>query len=130
MENACRIYKNLQSPPYIHVFHDIALEIVFHLPDGIGDRFPYFFRSSQFCDITLCAEDVEVNAHQVVLSASSEFFRQLLSGVQNRPQKRRTIDGVTGEALRISVEYIYYKEELDINERNATVRKSTKDLKI
>ena len=63
---------------------------------------------------------IEVYAHKVMLSSSSSYFLKIFteSGLQ---ENRISLEEISGEALRSTVEYIYFEKELVIHEDNVLV---------
>jgi len=68
------------------------------------------FRSANnFCDVTLACEDNQVQAHKVILSASSDFFKKVLtSNVHQHPLLY--LKGVRMSDLEAIISYIYHGE--------------------
>ena len=74
-------------------------------------------KDEYFCDVTLaCDGDQKIEAHKVILAASSIFFEKLLK--QNKhPHPLLYIRGVTSYQLSAVVDFIYYGE-VNIYEEN------------
>merc|ERR550519_2326051 len=65
-------------------------------------------RTGEFSDVTLACEDgQQIRAHKVILSASSTFFRDLLSNDHPQPLLLR---GLKGADLISVVDFIYHGE--------------------
>ncbi|XP_063903916.1 BTB/POZ domain-containing protein 9-like [Zophobas morio] len=66
------------------------------------------YLSQKFSDITLLVDDQKLYAHKVILAMRSEYFESLLyEDPQNTNQTEITITGVTFDALRSLLKYIY-----------------------
>ena len=67
-------------------------------------------KESDFFDVILVSDDEnEVEAHKVVLSACSPFFKKLLSG-KNHPKPMLYMTGVSFANLNLVLDYIYHGE--------------------
>ena len=65
---------------------------------------------SNFTDVTLITEDRhKVTAHKVILSASCEYFKYVLSQ-SHHSHLLICLDGVTKEDLNNIIEFIYHGE--------------------
>ena len=86
--------------------------------------------SDEFLDVTLVSDDeIPVQAHKVVLSASSPFFRNVLK-FQKVNYPLLYIRGVTNNVLAGVVEFMY-KGEITIEENNLdSFLKLSEDLKL
>ena len=71
--------------------------------------------NSEFCDVTLISEDGQnTKAHQLILSASSNIFKSMLTGFPS-PKPLIFLRGIKGKELLSIIEYIY-KGEVSINQ--------------
>ena len=86
--------------------------------------------SEDFCDVTLVSDDeIPIQAHKVVLSASSHFFRNVLK-LNKTPTPLLYIRGVTNTLLGNLVEFLY-KGEASVAENDLdNFLKLSKDLKV
>ena len=74
----------------------------------VTSAFPEFRSSRDFCDVTLACEDgQQVEAHKVVLSASSSFFHDLLRR-HKHPFPIIFIKGMKWEDLNSLVDFMYF----------------------
>jgi kelch-like protein 2/3 len=80
----------------------------------------FLFRDKMLCDVVLVAEGVEINAHKLVLAASSPYFCAMFKDFEERTQDRIVIGGVDPDALRCLVDYIY-TSEVQVTEENVQV---------
>jgi len=72
---------------------------------------------SDFTDVTLaCKDGQQVEAHKVILAASSPFFQKLL-GKNKHPHPLIYMRGVKSEDLVALVDFIYYGES-SVNQEN------------
>ena len=62
---------------------------------------------TDFTDVTLACEDQSVKAHRVILSASSPFFKRLLS---SHPQALVYLRGIKASEMAALVDFIYQGE--------------------
>jgi len=59
-------------------------------------------------DITLVSEDFQtIQAHKLVLSACSEYFRNILQNTNTGSQTLLCLDGVNAEDLKNVLDYVY-----------------------
>ena len=66
-------------------------------------------RSRDFTDVTLACENMSINAHKVILSACSPFFKRLLRAHTN-PQPLIYMRGIKSRDLEAVVDFIYLGE--------------------
>ena len=72
-------------------------------PDNIKIAFAHLREDNDFADVTLACEDgQQVEAHKVILAASSPFFQKLL-GRNKHPHMR----GVKFDDLLAIVDFLY-----------------------
>ena len=70
-----------------------------------------------FCDITLVSEDnIKIEAHKVILAASSNLFRDIL-GHNSHPNPLIYMRGIKDDHLAAAVDFIYHGQT-SINEEN------------
>ena len=63
-----------------------------------------------YTDVTLVSDDnIRIEAHKLILSAGSEYFRDLLSD-KAHPHPMLCLDGVTSEDLERVIKYLYVGE--------------------
>ena len=77
-------------------------------------------RNTQLCDVTLVSHGIELYAHKVMLSSGSSYFFKMFTESEVQ-ENRVSLEEVSGEALRSTVEYIYFEKEIHICEDNALV---------
>eukprot|EP00092_Neocalanus_flemingeri_P048617 GFUD01055528.1.p1 GENE.GFUD01055528.1~~GFUD01055528.1.p1 ORF type:complete len:315 (-),score=73.33 GFUD01055528.1:74-1018(-) len=76
---------------------------------NLGEGFRSFRTENSFCDVTLACEDSQVQAHKVILSASSNFFKKVLTkNVHQHPLLY--LKGVKMRDLEAIISYIYHGE--------------------
>ena len=108
------MYKTLYS-----VFPPAALECVscpegcevFNAPthaSSLLTSMREFRNQKNLCDITLCVEEQEFDAHRVVLAASSPYFNAMFSH-EHRESKlsKVTLNGIDPSALKELIEFAY-----------------------
>lgn len=70
------------------------------------------------CDVMIVAEDVEVEAHRVVLAACSPYFCAMFTGDMSESKaKKIEIKDVDGQTLSKLIDYIY-TAEIEVTEEN------------
>eukprot|EP00071_Canis_lupus_P047478 XP_022281035.1 kelch-like protein 3 isoform X5 [Canis lupus familiaris] len=76
-------------------------------------------RSKQLlCDVMIVAEDVEIEAHRVVLAACSPYFCAMFTGDMSESKaKKIEIKDVDGRTLNKLIDYIY-TAEIEVTEEN------------
>ncbi|EGW06996.1 Kelch-like protein 3 [Cricetulus griseus] len=76
-------------------------------------------RSKQLlCDVMIVAEDVEIEAHRVVLAACSPYFCAMFTGDMSESKaKKIEIRDVDGQTLSKLIDYIY-TAEIEVTEEN------------
>merc|ERR1719245_62230 len=86
--------------------------------------------SEEFFDVTLVSDDeIPIQAHKVILSASSSFFRNVLK-FNSGPSPLLYIRGVSSTVLTNVVEFLY-KGETTVTESDLdTFLKLSEDLKV
>ena len=77
--------------------------------DHIQASFEELRSDNDFTDVTLACEDQSVNAHKVILSASSPFFKKLLK-THSHPQPLIYMRGIRSSELMAMVDFIYLGE--------------------
>ena len=77
-------------------------------------------RENAFFDVTLVTEDdMVMNAHKVVLSSSSIFFKSVLMKLNSQPNPCLYLSGVSGPDLQVIMDFIYkgearlYQQQMD-----------------
>ena len=66
-------------------------------------------RSRDFIDVTLACEDMSINAHKIILSSCSPFFKRLLRAHTN-PHPLIFMRGIKSRDLEAIVDFIYLGE--------------------
>uniref|UniRef100_A0A8D2I055 Kelch like family member 3 n=1 Tax=Urocitellus parryii TaxID=9999 RepID=A0A8D2I055_UROPR len=93
-------------------------------PAHMGKAFKVMneLRSKQLlCDVMIVAEDVEIEAHRVVLAACSPYFCAMFTGDMSESKaKKIEIKDVDGHTLRKLIDYIY-TAEIEVTEENVQV---------
>ena len=86
---------------------------------NVSKSFGLFRNESYLHDVTLVSDDFkQIPAHKLVLSATSEYFRNILQQTK-QSQPLICLDGVNSEDLRNVLDYLYdgevkiHQEELD-----------------
>ena len=74
--------------------------------DNLRSAFQGLRWDADFADVTLACEDQSIKAHQVVLSACSPFFKNLLK-THSHPNPLIYMRGVTLDNLLALMDYIY-----------------------
>ena len=77
---------------------------------NVSKSFGLFRNEDYLHDVTLVSDDhLQVPAHKLVLSASSEYFKNVLKN-SNKPNSHPLLclDGVNSDYLRNILDYIYY----------------------
>ena len=78
--------------------------------ENIRSAFQNLREDSDFSDVTLACEDgQQVEAHKVILAASSPFFQKLL-GRNKHPHPLIYMRGVTSDDLKAIVDFLYRGE--------------------
>ncbi|XP_052013283.1 kelch-like protein 3 isoform X1 [Apodemus sylvaticus] len=73
------------------------------------------------CDVMIVAEDVEVEAHRVVLAACSPYFCAMFTGDMSESKAKKVeIKDVDGQTLSKLIDYIY-TAEIEVTEENVQV---------
>ncbi|XP_060271746.1 kelch-like protein 3 isoform X6 [Ovis aries] len=73
------------------------------------------------CDVMIVAEDVEIEAHRVVLAACSPYFCAMFTGDMSESKaKKIEIKDVDGQTLSKLIDYIY-TAEIEVTEENVQV---------
>ena len=87
--------------------------------DSVSRSFGLLRQEKDFFDVTLVTQDeVHISAHKVILSASSQFFKNIL---RKSPSKHPMIflSGINSQELSYVMDYVYqgevqvYQEQLD-----------------
>nr|XP_031304950.1 kelch-like protein 3 isoform X5 [Camelus dromedarius]XP_045363673.1 kelch-like protein 3 isoform X6 [Camelus bactrianus] len=93
-------------------------------PAHMGKAFKVMneLRSKQLlCDVMIVAEDVEIEAHRVVLAACSPYFCAMFTGDMSESKaKKIEIKDVDGRTLSKLIDYIY-TAEIEVTEENVQV---------
>jgi len=78
--------------------------------DNINTAFGSLRNDNDFTDVTLACEDgQQVEAHKVILAASSPFFQNLLK-INKHPHPLVYMKGVKSEDLVAIIDFLYYGE--------------------
>ena len=73
----------------------------------LANTFSTLKNDKSFVDVTLMSDDFHmVSAHKVVLSASSEYFKNVLS-YRNHSHPLLYLDGISKNDLNNVIDYIY-----------------------
>ena len=85
---------------------------------NVSKSFRSLKAESELYDVTLVSEDEQlIQAHKIVLSASSDFFRNILRKSRNDNNTLIYLSGVESENLSLLLDYIY-EGEVDVYEDN------------
>ena len=86
---------------------------------NVSKSFKALRSADDFYDVTLVSDDQkQVSAHKIVLSASSEYFKNVLRS-NKHPHPMLCLNGVSSNELSSILDYIYngeiqiYQEQLD-----------------
>lgn len=66
-------------------------------------------RDEDFCDVAIACEDLQFQAHKVVLSASSEFFNNILKK-HSHPYPLLYLSGVKARDMKLLLDFMYSGE--------------------
>ena len=87
---------------------------------NVSKSFGLFRNESYLHDVTLVSEDFKhIPAHKLVLSACSEYFRNILKQTNKQSQTLLCLDGVNSDDLQNVLDYVYegeikiHQEDLD-----------------
>ena len=74
---------------------------------NVCSSFTQLKRSDTFADVTLVSDDnVQIQAHKLILSVGSEYFRNILSD-KTHPHPMLCLDGVSSVDLEWIIRYLY-----------------------
>jgi len=76
---------------------------------NISEAFHSLRREEHFCDVTLACEDLQFQAHKVVLSAGSSFFEQVLKK-HKHPSPLVYLKGVVAKHMELLLDFMYCGE--------------------
>ncbi|XP_053232852.1 kelch-like protein 3 isoform X1 [Podarcis raffonei] len=134
-EGACRVQAPLRlrtmddesikrSPQPLEEDEDKDQRTVTINPCHMGKAFKVMneLRSKQLlCDVVIVAEDVEIEAHRIVLAACSPYFCAMFTGDMTESKaKKIEIKDVDGLTLSKLIDYIY-TAEIEVTEENVQV---------
>uniref|UniRef100_A0A4W4HLF9 BTB domain-containing protein n=2 Tax=Electrophorus electricus TaxID=8005 RepID=A0A4W4HLF9_ELEEL len=72
----------------------------------------------KLCDVVLKINDVEINAHKIILCGSSDYFRTLFTSGWNLPEKCiYNISGISPDMMWLLVDYAYM-QSVPVNKDN------------
>ena len=78
---------------------------------SIPRSYPSLREERDFLDITLISDDeLKFDAHKVVLSASSSFFRNMLRGTSKNVQTLLFLNGIKSSDLQLVLDFVYNGE--------------------
>ena len=77
---------------------------------NISANFRGLRTESDFTDVTLVCKDREFQAHKLILSASSTFFKTMLQRTTKQSDPIIFMRGVEGKDLEALVDFIYFGE--------------------
>ena len=77
---------------------------------NISANFRGLRTESDFTDVTLVCKDQEFQAHKLILSASSTFFKTMLQRTTKQADPIIFMRGVEGKDLEAVVDFIYFGE--------------------
>ena len=116
----CKLLNNLLSLLQIHMETE-SDDLVQLKWDNFGNSmiasFKKFHGEEKFCDVTLWTEKESFKCHQVILSASSSFFEQILSRNQGTSHASVYLHGISSKSLR-SLLIFMYEAELTISQED------------
>ena len=78
--------------------------------ENVKSAFGHLRGTNDFIDVTLACEDgKQIQAHKVILAASSPFFQRILKGIKHS-QPLIYMKGVKSDDLTAIVDFLYYGE--------------------
>ena len=85
---------------------------------NVSKSFGLFRNETYLHDVTLVSEDFKhIPAHKLVLSACSEYFRNIFKQTNKQSQTLLCLDGVNTEDLQNVLDYVY-EGEVKIHQEN------------
>ena len=98
---------------------------------SIPTSYPSLREERDFIDITLISDDeLKFDAHKVVLSASSTFFRNLLRGTSKNVNTLLFLNGVKSSDLQLVLDFVYNGEVKLLQESIPSFLEATSKLRI
>ncbi|XP_077991439.1 kelch-like protein 25 [Glandiceps talaboti] len=88
-----------------------------------------FRKQNRFTDVLLCAGDVEIPTHRVVLAASSPYILSIFA-IEDLDDNRLFLDYIEPDILRLLVEYIYTSKLTVTRENVDALIKGTQTLQL
>ena len=90
-----------------------------------------FIERQEFVDVTLACDDAnQIQAHKVILSACSDFFKNILLKHRNQPHPFVYLDNVSFEDLKNVISFMYFGESSVSQDGFSTFLKAAEKLKI
>ena len=77
---------------------------------NLHTAFKTFREEKSFCDVSLLCEDFSAEAHRVILSASSEFFKSVFKRTSHQQHPFIYIKGVKPQELSSLIQFMYQGE--------------------
>ena len=97
---------------------------------SVSDTFKSLRENQELCDVTLVADDqIFISAHKVIISAFSNFFRELFKKV-NHPNPLLYLNGIDSKYLNYILDYVYNGEVKLIEDDIEIFLKCARKLKI
>ena len=98
--------------------------------DNICQAFGNLRKDTDFSDVTLACEDGEqIEAHRVVLAASSNFFQKLFSRTKH-PHPLIYLKGIRSEDLLAIIDFVYFGEAKVYQENFDNFLSVAKDIEV
>ena len=80
-----------------------------------------FFSDALLCDVVLIADEQEIHAHKLILSACSPYFYAMFTcELAESSSDRITLQEVDGHALAQLIDFVY-TSEIQVTEENVQV---------
>ena len=81
---------------------------------SVAKTFASLRNESAYCDVTLVSDDEQmISAHKVVLSSSSEFFKNILDKIKSNPNPLIFLSGVEAKNLNLILDYVQGEVKVD-----------------
>ena len=96
-----------------------------------SNSFRGFIERQEFVDVTIACDDTnQIQAHKVILSACSDFFKNILLKYSSQLNPLLYLDNVSYEDLKNVISFIYFGETAVCQEEFPSFLKAAKKLKV
>ena len=103
----------------------------FDFKDNLVQYFTQLRTDSSQCNVTLVSDDkIQISAHQIVLSAGSLFFRELLQHCSGSPRPLLYIRGASAVQLSNILQFLYTGETSMQQDLVETFLQTAEDLQV